>query len=833
MGQPYTAFDAYIGVVPVEFGLVPGYTGILSPGDTNDSPSDESMRTTETTQRATSILNHPEIQNASVWEASILREHTMAHLGPKYVKQVAPCIPGPDLTQELEGLIQECEALGTPTGGPNPDPTYTKPKHVSEYLQQWKDLQVVPMKMPNGLFWGRASGTRSAMICLPEKNLNNRLVPPQHGGTTDTIDGAMRSSALAWYRLKGCGNKDEGFPSAPVPATLSKPLAERLFTIRGSSFQHTAERELIATRCIQECLKSSPLPTTRKTPQYLECANIPVALLKYHLLRDDLPAIPKTCSVFKSNGNSNARLADNVLDGFDLLLPTLFPDTAFATRVERVLRAHRFHYGGGSKQLAREDQSELSTWGEAVLLGSDATQLEAQGVFSKQWEAPVDEEVSLDTWLLLMTVEDVSRPGHEDGVQSYFANFASDYKSNVYASYSASAFDGIMGSVALCAGVDSYPPLPRHVNPRFQQLWNDQWDLLARYFSASEQCGNALLPSLYMLYGFEIGVVAESLWRDRLSWGTYSDGLGWHCNAHLNNLVVRKPHEPEMSTTFDSLSSTLLCPLDFDMAFSYEEFVAHTLILNVVHAFEEKEGIPAAIKALNQATQSAVECKESKRRQREATLQLSDELEEGEGLLSVDLEGEQETHSSTNESTDGATHPFDKDLYHARSRIFQQLAQQGIVPMAVNRATDAVASAYPRKAQLTRGGDTATPTCNPELKGMLESQLPRALESLAEVVAMESSGLLQVVAACPFGNTGVENAPDVDPRFAAVRWALRDTMVRGYIAGRLYIRDPLTKNDDVLLITRLRTEYETSVYFADAISALTTLAVIARSDQFG
>jgi hypothetical protein len=45
----------------------------------------------------------------------------------------------------------------------------------------------------------------------------------------------------------------------------------------------------------------------------------------------------------------------------------------------------------------------------------------------------------------------------------------------------------------------------------------------------------------------------------RISWGSYTDELGIHCNAHPNNLVLKLS---------SSVSSFLLAPLDFDMSFT-------------------------------------------------------------------------------------------------------------------------------------------------------------------------------------------------------------------------------------------------------------------------
>jgi hypothetical protein len=54
----------------------------------------------------------------------------------------------------------------------------------------------------------------------------------------------------------------------------------------------------------------------------------------------------------------------------------------------------------------------------------------------------------------------------------------------------------------------------------------------------------------------------------RISWGTYTDELGTHCNAHPNNLVIK----------LSSLSSPfLLAPLDFDMSFIESSYLPNQM----------------------------------------------------------------------------------------------------------------------------------------------------------------------------------------------------------------------------------------------------------------
>ena len=68
-----------------------------------------------------------------------------------------------------------------------------------------------------------------------------------------------------------------------------------------------------------------------------------------------------------------------------------------------------------------------------------------------------------------------------------------------------------------------------------------------------------LLCLLYQRIGFECGSILGLMHYHRISWGTYVDELGTHCNAHPNNFVIKLP---------SATSSFWLAPLDFDMSFT-------------------------------------------------------------------------------------------------------------------------------------------------------------------------------------------------------------------------------------------------------------------------
>ncbi|CAF4196032.1 unnamed protein product [Adineta steineri] len=88
-------------------------------------------------------------------------------------------------------------------------------------------------------------------------------------------------------------------------------------------------------------------------------------------------------------------------------------------------------------------------------------------------------------------------------------------------------------------------------------IWKNNSNIINNALHAEQSLGD-LLCLLYKRFGFECGSILGLMHYHRISWGTYTDELGIHCNAHPNNLVIKLP---------SSASPFFLAPLDFDMSF--------------------------------------------------------------------------------------------------------------------------------------------------------------------------------------------------------------------------------------------------------------------------
>lgn len=117
---------------------------------------------------------------------------------------------------------------------------------------------------------------------------------------------------------------------------------------------------------------------------------------------------------------------------------------------------------------------------------------------------------------------------------------------------------------------------PPNLPSDLQALWDANCDVIKKYTtttqasSPSQTVGDnntaiGLLWRIYWRVGWEAGRVVRVLKDARISWGTYEDELGMHCNAHPNNLILLDPDDDSHS------HNTLLAPLDFDMTFCIDE----------------------------------------------------------------------------------------------------------------------------------------------------------------------------------------------------------------------------------------------------------------------
>eukprot|EP00435_Cladocopium_sp_Y103_P072008 s76_g39.t1 len=109
----------------------------------------------------------------------------------------------------------------------------------------------------------------------------------------------------------------------------------------------------------------------------------------------------------------------------------------------------------------------------------------------------------------------------------------------------------VLAQLDCCAGSAA----PAREPPKAEELEDvpvflrQLWDHLR-----TKKVSLSLLLWLAWRLGWECGVTLRALHEAQISWGTYSDSMGIHCNAHINNFVVK---------AMDAGNGTFLAALDF------------------------------------------------------------------------------------------------------------------------------------------------------------------------------------------------------------------------------------------------------------------------------
>jgi hypothetical protein len=173
------------------------------------------------------------------------------------------------------------------------------------------------------------SNSNIAPSDLPHELAMPLIKIPLMNAREDTLRGVASGTRSAlvkvdneWFRLKGCGNNDEGFISRrdidrkDAPGPLDEKGRPTYRVIRGSAFPHTALRELAVAADVGTAFQSSrSLGANIAVGMYLYTDTVQLPLGEAH---------PTACIVERTLGDR--RLGSHVLSGLKILLPMLIRD---------------------------------------------------------------------------------------------------------------------------------------------------------------------------------------------------------------------------------------------------------------------------------------------------------------------------------------------------------------------------------------------------------------------------------------------------------------------------------------------------------------------------
>lgn len=386
----------------------------------------------QTMNYVASGFTEAEEDDVDAFEDAKKREKPVGHLGPAYATLVVPAIPASDIRA----------SPGTS-------------------LVHWpKELQRPLIKVKKGsskvCLQGVASGVRSALVKVQGR----------------------------WYRLKGCGNNDEGF----IFQVLNKNSP--LVNIRGCSFEHTSQRELYMTESVEKLLSKHGL----------QGANQSLGYYKYQLdaKHNPLPKVARTCVVTSTLGNR--RLQDHVIVGIENLLHRLVSSRE-AKKITTAFPVHR---------VEEKTQAVGSTW--MAIFGGEGQCTDLFGL------------------KLAESLTDLSMP---EGTSPLWGKLWKKHARRLSKFFKKQKLQTLSSSSSSSSSSSASRPQP--VSP------------------------GSLLCYIFWRFGWETGMCLRTLREGNISWGTYADLMGVHCNAHTNNLVLRA----EANAT-----APFLAMLDLDMAFT-------------------------------------------------------------------------------------------------------------------------------------------------------------------------------------------------------------------------------------------------------------------------
>lgn len=408
----------------------------------------------------------------------------------------------------------------------------------------------------------------------------------------------LKASDGRFYRLKGCGNDDKGFP-----VRLTRAGETYWQDVRGSAFPHTTVsplliyslhdifynmmyviyqiRELAITTLLSQALDTSGIVSANEAVAYYIYDEQP-----FPTVSDARP----TCIIERTIGDR--RLGTHVLAGLELLLPHFLSEADIDTAK---LFAAFPEKRPGKESGSIENISETGAIMTDYMLGTSLAGSEADG---KGFSWPdLDRDGSI---LAFMGTSDTALPEKTPETGVYPDQWTNE------------------------------GPVP------MSQKWRTEWDdtcmrlkhhLEALRSKSPNTNGTNLLAYLYSRMGLDAGRVLRGIHSSGLSWGTYQDAMcrkdydEWHCNAHANNFVIIA------EDTFPSdhpKGHSILSFLDLDMAFSRDAFISddghvgvsskqfsdilwreHVSLMEVLAGNDSSTGVP-------QVARSVVESREAK-----------------------------------------------------------------------------------------------------------------------------------------------------------------------------------------------------------------------------
>ena len=339
-----------------------------------------------------------------------------------------------------------------------------------------------------------------------------------------------RSAIIKWkdnqyYRLKGCGNLNQGFPIEPMN------FPKKAIDIRGCQFKHTAIRELFMTEAINTILNK----------EGFQCANVPKGLWIYdnlefpEILKNELILVDKCCSVFRVLGEK--RFGCHLMPGLEIILAEMSKKLKLSLDNKEV-----FNFFPSERVISKDGSITIIPTSEMIdyieILDGERINVlyEKYNIYQK----------NLLVDLFKLNIDSSFNKENNALIKWFDENFT-----EILISYMKSN--------------NIYQELKEIITEKSFK------DLLKKMIDETKLNNISLLEVFGLLYsrlGYECGKLKRIFQDNNINWGTYEDQpYRIHGNAHLDNFVILP------KDTSNNLNRNLLSPLDFDLAFFKENFI--------------------------------------------------------------------------------------------------------------------------------------------------------------------------------------------------------------------------------------------------------------------
>ncbi len=352
----------------------------------------------------------------------------------------------------------------------------------------------------------------------------------------------IKSKNGKFYRLKGCGDFKKGF------TLMENDFEFKKIDIRGCQLENNVIRELYYTYKINEILKKNNI----------ECSNIPIGYWKYNhklqfidnslnennIIENSASDIDKYCSIYETI--SDKRLGNHLLKGIELIIESIIEISIEKCNfnqndLENIKNIYIGHYKSHKPIISLPDNISLKEFCK-------------NPIYQKK-----DYEKILSYQILMKSI-----------------------KSN----------ESIKKIVLSSNLIDNWSQkLEKKLNCTFDYYNNIIQNLIS--IKKNEDNNKSILEYLLDIFiriGYETANNKRIFQEEDFNWGTFNGQSQFDiiCSSHFNNFIV-----------LPSTKSSLLSPIDFDLAFTKENFINSNIHSKSFGKFDQRIFDEYLIRELN------------------------------------------------------------------------------------------------------------------------------------------------------------------------------------------------------------------------------------------